>query len=285
MTVATYRPRGTRTLGRVYTWLRGVLARLGHMMGFCVQAVIMIPHAARHYSRQTISTVTDLTWGRGAVIVGGGTSLMMVVLGLAVGGTVAVQAFSTLDLLGMGPLTGSISALANIREFAPILAAAGFAVQAGCRMTAEIGAMRINEEIDALESLGLRSISFVVSTRVLAGLIAVIPTFLIAIVVSFFACSVIVTVVQGESAGAYTHYFRQFLSGPDLLASTVKVIVFLIVVILIHCYQGFFAAGGPEGVGVASGRAVRASLVSIVVLDMLLTTAIWGFNPVLVFRG
>ncbi|GAA1008019.1 ABC transporter permease [Nocardiopsis tropica] len=285
MSVATYRPKGTRTIARVYAWLRTLLARLGHMMGFCVQAIVMIPHAARHYSRQTISTVTDLTWGRGGVIVGGGTSLMMVVLGLAVGGTVAVQASPTLDLLGMGPLTGTVSALANTREFAPILAAAGFAVQAGCRMTAEIGAMRINEEIDAIESLGLRSISFVVSTRVLAGLIAVIPTFLIAIVVSFFACSVIVTVAQGESVGAYTHYFRQFLSGPDILAATVKVIIFLVVVILIHCYQGFFAAGGPEGVGVASGRAVRASMVAIVVLDMILTAAIWGFNSPVVFRG
>jgi phospholipid/cholesterol/gamma-HCH transport system permease protein len=196
-----------------------------------------------------------------------------------------VQAFATLDMLGMGPMTGTVSALANIREFAPILTAAGFAVQAGCRMTAEIGAMRINEEIDAIESLGLRSISFVVSTRVLAGLIAVIPTFLIAIVVSFFACSTIVTVVQGESQGAYEHYFRQFLSGTDVLWATLKVVVFLVVVILIHCYQGFFAAGGPEGVGVASGRAVRASMVAIVVLDMLLTAAIWGFDSNVVFRG
>lgn len=285
MAATQYRPKGTRLASAAMAAGRARLATLGHMISFCVSAVTMIPHAARRYPKQTVRTVTDLTWGRGAVIVGGGTSLMMVVLGLAVGGTVAVQAFATLDLLGMGPLTGTVSALANTREFAPILAAAGFAVQAGCRMTAEIGAMRINEEIDALESLGLRSISFVVSTRIIAGIIAVIPTFLIAIVVSFFACSLIVTVGQGESAGAFEHYFRQFLSGADLLAATAKVSIFLVAVILIHCYQGFFAAGGPEGVGLASGRAVRASMVAIVVLDMILTVAIWGFHPDLVFTG
>ncbi|KXO93434.1 ABC transporter permease [Tsukamurella tyrosinosolvens] len=285
MSIATYRPPGTRTIARVLSLVRSLLSRTGHVMSFSISAVAMTPHAARHYSRQTISTVTDLTWGRGAVIVGGGTSLVTMVLGLAMGGTVAVQAFATLNLLGLGSLTGSVSALAITREFAPLLAAAAFAGQAGCRMTAEIGAMRINEEIDAIESLGLRSISFVVSTRVLAGLIAVMPTFLIAIVVSFFACNMIVTVVQGESEGTYNHYFRQFLTGADVLAAMIKVIIFLVVVILIHCYQGFFAAGGPEGVGVASGRAVRASLVFIVVLDMILTTVTWGFNSSVVFRG
>lgn len=285
MTIARYRPRGVRTLGTAYDALRVVIARLGHITSFAVSAIALIPHALRAYPKQTIRTVTDLTWGRGAVIVGGGTSLMMVVLGLAVGGTVAVQAFATLDLLGMGPLTGVIAALANTREFAPMLAAAGFAVQAGCRMTAEIGAMRITEEIDALEALGLRSISFVVSTRIIAGVIAIVPIFLIAIIVSFFAASTIVTLSQGDAAGTYEHYFQQFLSPADLVASIGKVVVFLAAVILIHCYQGFFASGGPEGVGVASGRAVRASMVAIVVLDMLLTIAIWGIDSELVFRG
>ncbi|GAB3135629.1 ABC transporter permease [Tsukamurella serpentis] len=285
MTITRYRPPGFRAAGTAYDGLRALLARLGHMVSFAVTAIALIPHALRSYPKQTVRTVTDLTWGRGAVIVGGGTSLMMVVLGLAVGGTVAVQAFATLDLLGMGPLTGVIAALANTREFAPILAAAGFAVQAGCRMTAEIGAMRITEEIDALEALGLRAISFVVSTRIIAGVIAIVPVFLIAIIVSFFASSTIVALSQSDAAGTYEHYFRQFLTPSDLIASIGKVVVFLAAVILIHCYQGFFASGGPEGVGVASGRAVRASMVAIVVLDMLLTIAIWGVNSELVFRG
>lgn len=285
MTIAPYRPRGFRALGRLNDSLRGALARLGQMVSFVVASVGLIPHALRNYPKQTVRTITDLTWGRGSVIVGGGTSLMMVVLGLAVGGTVAIQAFASLDLLGMGPLTGVIAALANTREFAPILAAAGFAVQAGCRMTAEIGAMRITEEIDALEALGLRSISFVVSTRMIAGVVAIVPIFLIAIIVSFFASSTIVTLAQGDAAGTYEHYFQQFLSPSDLIASVGKVVVFICAVILIHCYQGFFAAGGPEGVGVASGRAVRASMVAIVVLDMLMTLAIWGASSELVFRG
>ncbi|MBP0656349.1 ABC transporter permease, partial [Mycobacterium tuberculosis] len=101
--------------------------------------------------------ITNMTWGRGSIVVGGGTVPMMVVLGLVMGASVGVESFATLDMLGMGPVTGIVSAYATTRELAPIAAAVGFAAQAGCRITAEIGSMRISEEIDALESLGLRS--------------------------------------------------------------------------------------------------------------------------------
>uniref|UniRef100_UPI002457D207 ABC transporter permease n=1 Tax=Nocardia cyriacigeorgica TaxID=135487 RepID=UPI002457D207 len=198
---------------------------------------------------------------------------------------VGVDLFAFLDLVGLGRVSGFVSALASTRVLAPIAAAIGFAAQAGCRMTAEIGSMRISEEIDAIEALGLRSVPFVVTTRVIAGAIAIVPTFLIALILSYLACRGLLTLVHSQSAGVYDHYFFQFVSGFDVIAAVIKVAIFGTVVILVHSYYGFFATGGPEGVGIASGRAVRASFVAIIAIDMVLSIALWGFNAAISFTG
>ncbi|WP_419218450.1 MlaE family ABC transporter permease [Gordonia sp. CPCC 205333] len=281
---AGYAPRGFAWLSRGWRGTERAFAYLGHFLSFVYLSFRYAPQAIWRFRGQTVRTVTDLTWGRGAVIVGGGTALVMAVLGLAAGATVAIIAHGTLNMLGLGSVAGSVSSFAITREFAPLLAALGFAVQAGCRMTAEIGSMRISEEIDALEVVGVHSISFVVSTRVVAGILTTIPTFLIAIIASYISSAIVVR-VRGESAGAYQHYFQQFVNFPDLAYATAKVVIFVVAVIIIHCYKGFFAAGGPEGVGVASGRAIRASLVAVVGLDLILTVAFWGINSPFVFRG
>ncbi|MBJ8344440.1 ABC transporter permease [Antrihabitans sp. YC2-6] len=258
---------------------------IGFVLSFVWQALSSIPMTLKRYRAETMRTITDMTWGRGSIIVGGGTVPMLIVLGLVMGGSVGIESFATLDIIGMGPVTGLVSAFANTRELAPIAAGIGFAAQAGCRMTAQIGSMRISEEIDALEAMGLRSIPFVVTTKVIAGAIAIVPTFLIALILSYFSCSLVIVLLHGQASGVYDHYFFQFISGWDVTAAVIKVLVFCIAVILIHCYQGFFATGGPEGVGIASGRAVRASFVAIIALDMLLTLALWGFNSSIEFTG
>ncbi|MEU0538717.1 ABC transporter permease [Nocardia sp. NPDC005978] len=284
---APYKPRALAWTYRL-PGPRGVLRpfeSLGFAAGFTWQVLSAVPLALMHYRAETLRAITNMTWGRGSVIVGGGTVPMMIVLGLAMGASVGVESFATLNMLGLGPVTGVVSAFATTRELAPIAAAIGFAAQAGCRMTAEIGSMRISEEIDALESLGLRSVPFVVTTRVIAGVVAIVPTFLVALVLSYLACRGLITLVHGQPAGVYDHYFFQFISGFDMLAAVAKVAIFSTAVILIHCYQGFFAVGGPEGVGIASGRAVRASFVAIIAIDMVLSIALWGFNAAISFTG
>ncbi|VFA96369.1 MlaE family ABC transporter permease [Nocardia cyriacigeorgica] len=262
-----------------------LLESIGFVLAFVWEALSAIPFTIRRYRAETMRVITDMTWGQGSIIVGGGTVPMLVVLGLVIGGSVGVESFTTLNLISMGPVTGIVSAFANTRELAPIAAGVGFAAQAGCRITAQIGAMRISEEIDALESLGLRSIPFVVTTRVIAGAVAIIPTFLIALILSYAACRAVIVQLHGQAAGVYDHYFYQFISGWDVTASVIKVLVFGTAVILIHSYHGFFAVGGPEGVGIASGRAVRASFVAIIGLDMVLTLLLWGVNSSIEFTG
>ncbi|KIA64578.1 MlaE family ABC transporter permease [Nocardia vulneris] len=277
---ASYRPFG-RTVRLAERGTRPpltLLESLGHQLTFIAQVLAAVPHTLRSYRRQTMLTLTDITWGSGNLIVGGGTVAVLIFLGVAVGGSIGVEGFTALNMVGMGPLTGFVSAYANTREMAPMVAAIGFAAQAGCRMTAEIGAMRISEEIDALEAIGIRPIPFVVTTRVIAGMITIVPLYLLTLILSYLSCAVVVNVLHGQSSGTYYHYFDAFLQPGDVLASLIKATVFVVMIILIHGYQGFYATGGPEGVGRASGRAIRASLVLVVVADMILTIVFWGLD-------
>ncbi|MCP2280359.1 MlaE family ABC transporter permease [Nocardia amikacinitolerans] len=288
MAVSSYVPKGFAPVARYFRRGSRVVRAIdsfGFVTVFVWQVLSAIPLTLRRYRAETMRAITNMTWGRGSIVVGGGTVPMMIVLGLVMGASVGVESFATLDMLGMGPVTGIVSAYATTRELAPIAAAVGFAAQAGCRITAEIGSMRISEEIDAIESLGLRSVPFVVTTRVIAGALAIVPTFLIALILSYLACRGLITLVHGQSAGVYDHYFFQFVSGFDVIAAVIKVAIFGTVVILVHSYYGFFATGGPEGVGIASGRAVRTSFVAIIAIDMVLSIVLWGFNTAISFTG
>lgn len=280
------RPGPLARTGRAATSsLLGLVYEFGQIVAFTWKTLTSLPKTVRHYSKQTLKIMSDMAWGSGSLIVDGGVLSLMFFLGVAVGAVVAIQAFMAFDLLGFGALTGIIGSFGNIRVIAPIITGIGFAAQAGCRMTAEIGAMRISEEIDATESMGLQAIPFVVGTRLVGGMLVVLPGYLMAIVVSFITGGLIIKIGYGQPSGTYDHYFAQFVNAGDLVASVAKALVFCAMVTMIHCYYGYFAAGGPEGVGIASGRAIRASLVAIVVLNFLMTVAIWGLNPELPFRG
>ena len=229
--------------------------------------------------------MNDLAWGRGSLIVDGGVISVLVILGIAIGGMVGIEAWATLNIMGLGALTGIIGSLANVREMGPLVAGIAFAAQCGCRMTAEIGSMRIAEKIDATEAMGLRPIPFVVGTRLIGGMLCVIPGYALTLLTSFFVVNFMIRGVYHATGGTYQHYFIQFLSPIDLLYSTLKATGFCAAVIIIHCYYGYFASGGPVGVGQASGRAVRASLVAIMVLDFFLTVSLWGLRPTFIFKG
>jgi len=257
----------------------------GQWIVFIAQVIYLIPLTVRMYRRETLARMNNLAWGRGSLVVDGGVISVLVILGMAIGASIAIEAFATLNMLGFGALSGIVGGLANVREMSPLVAGIAFAAQAGCRMTAEIGSMRIAEEIDAVEAMGLRSIPFVVGTRLIGGLTIVIPGFVLTLLVSFFVSNTMIKVAYSQAGGTYDHYFVQFLSPTDLAYSTVKAVIFCAAVTLIHCYYGYFASGGPVGVGLASGRAVRASLVAIMVLDFALTVALWGLKPTFVFTG
>src|SRR6185295_12216521 len=154
MAASTYLPPIVAPWARLCRRAAAPVVRLGHMLVFFVRAIAAIPIALRQYRSEFVRLLSDIAWGNGSLVVGGGTAGVAVVLGITVGALVGIECYNFLDLLGLGPATGIISSLVNTRELAPIAASLAFATQAGCRFTAQLGSMRIAEEIDALESLG-----------------------------------------------------------------------------------------------------------------------------------
>ena len=145
--------------------------------------------------------------------------------------------------------------------------------------------MRISDEIDALEVMSVPPLSYLVATRVTATLIALAPIYLISLMASFYATKLVTTQFFGLSPGVYDYYFRLYLPLIDIVYSVIKMIVFTIVVTLIHCYYGYNASGGPAGVGVAVGRAIRASIVAIVVINFGLSMLFWGDGSTVTLTG
>ena len=187
-----------------------------------------------------------------------------------------LQGYIALDQLGTAAFTGFISAYFNTREIAPLIAGLALAATVGCGFTAQLGAMRVSEEVDALEVMGVPSVPYLVTTRIIAALVAVIPLYFLGLLMSYLATRTIVTLQFKLSPGTYDHYFHLFLPPTDIFWSLFKVIIFAIVIVLIHCYYGYFATGGPAGVGTAVGKAIRTSLVTVSLVGFFLSLAIWG---------
>lgn len=285
MTAAMYLPPFIRPIADISRQMTRQVSRLGHTLVFFVRALTSVPTAVRYYRKEFVRLLSDIAWGNGSIVVGGGTAGVILVLGFTAGALVAIEGFNFLDLLGLGPATGFISSLVNTRELAPLMAALAFAMQSGCRFTAELGSMRIAEEIDAMESLAIRPIPYLVTTRLMASVIAVIPLFAACLAISYLSSQTVVSIVSGGSTGSYMHYFTLMLAGKDIVYSVIKCVIFVWLSSAVQCYFGFYATGGPEGVGVAAGHAMRASITLIIVVNMLLTMALWGVDAGARFGG
>ncbi len=233
-------------------------------------------HALSAYRKETLRIVAEMGMGTGALAIIGGTVVIVSFMTLSAGALLAIQGFASLSNIGVEALTGFFAAFINVRIAAPVTSGIALAATIGAGATARIGAMRINEEIDAMEVMAIRSIAYVVSTRVIGGLIVIIPVYSMAVLMSFLSAQLYTTYIAGQSAGVYDHYFYTFLRPTDLMYSFLQAIVMAISVMLIHCYYGYHASGGPSGVGFAVGRAVRASLIAVVSVTLLVSLAVYG---------
>jgi phospholipid/cholesterol/gamma-HCH transport system permease protein len=254
-------------------------ATLGSFATFAGVTARNIPSTLRLYPAEMLRQLKDIAWGSGAILVGGGTIGVMILLSVSAGTSLGIEGFSGLEVIGLAPLTGFISASANTRELAPLIAALALASQVGCRFTAQLGSMKIHEEIDALEVMAVSPMRYLVTTRVIACMLAILPLYLIGLIGSYMASQVSVVVLFGQSPGQYDHYFSTFIQGRDVFLSVVKILIFAAAVTLIHCWYGMKVQGGPQSVGEATGAAIRASIVVVVVLDMILTLIFWGGDP------
>jgi phospholipid/cholesterol/gamma-HCH transport system permease protein len=261
------------------------LTQLGRQMRFYARSIGWTGRTVRRYKKEVVRLLAEVSLGTGALAVIGGTVGVIGFLAFFTGTEVGLQGYSALNQLGSAAFTGFVSAYFNTREIAPLVAGLALAATVGCGFTAQLGAMRISEEVDALEVMGIPSLPFLVTTRMIAGFIAVIPLYVVGLLSSYWATRLIATGYHGQSKGTYDHYFHLFLPPGDVLWSFAKVLVFAVVIILIHCYYGYTASGGPAGVGLAVGKAVRTSIVAINLVDFFLSLAIWGATTTVRIAG
>ena len=237
------------------------------------------------YANVMLGLVSDITIGAGALIVGGGMVFVIFSMSFFTGTEVGLQGFAGLEQIGAESFTGLIGSFANTREVTPLIAGVALAAQVGAGFTAELGAMRISDEIDALEVMSVPSKPYLVGTRVTAALVAIVPLYLISLFASFFATKLVTTEFFGLSPGVYDYYFKLYLPPIDVLFSVIKAAIFAVIVALIHCYYGYNASGGPAGVGVAVGRAIRLSIVAVVVVNFVLSLIFWGGGDTVSLSG
>ena len=255
------------------------LAAIGRMVWFTLFSVGQIVPTLRRYHAETLRLIAQIGMGAGALAVVGGTVAIVAFVTLTGASLVAIQGFASLGDIGVGVFTGFFAALVNVRIAAPVVTGIALAATVGAGATAELGAMRISEEIDALEVIGVKSIGFLASTRIIAAIVVILPLYGLSMVMAFLSPQLVTTVVYGQSSGTYNHYFRTFLRPEDVLWSFVEAVVIALTVMITHCYYGYTAAGGPVGVGEAVGRSMRFSLTAVVVVAMVASLALYGVDP------
>ena len=163
-------------------------------MAFYVKAIAWTPRTLRRYKKEVLRLLAEVTFGTGALAVIGGTVGVITFLSFFTGTEVGLQGYQALNQLGTGAFTGFLSAYFNTREIAPLVAGLALSATVGCGFTAQLGAMRISEEIDALEVMAVPSLPFLVTTRIIAGFVAVIPLYVIGLLSSYFATRFVATV-------------------------------------------------------------------------------------------
>lgn len=263
-------------LGRIASSPVRSLRELGDQLSFHGAAFRAFPRTIKQYPKEIVRLLAEVSLGSGALALIGGTVLVIGFLTAASGIEVGLQAYTSFDNIGVSALSGFFSAYFNTREVAPIISGIALTATVGAGFTAQIGAMRVSEEVDALEVMAVPPVPYLVTTRIIAGLIAVVPLFSIALMMCWLATRLVVTVGYDQPPGTYGHYFDTFLIPSDFFLAMIKVLIMALVIVSICCYHGFRASGGPAGVGKAVGKAVRSALISTMFVDLIFAIAVWG---------
>ncbi len=201
---------------------------------------------------------------------------LMFILGLQCG----IQGAYFTEASGAPAYSGVFTAWCDLREIIPYAFGYMMSAKVGTGIVAELGAMRISDEIDALEVMGIDSLTFLCATRLLAAWL-VLPFMYLAGIGGAFLASYIAVVDQVGvvSSGGYFLIFWQFQNPPDFLYSLIKAMVMATAIVLVGCYYGYNASGGPVGVGTATAKSMVMNIVLVHVIGMLGTQIFWGANP------
>ncbi len=209
-----------------------------------------------------------------------GSVLVIVLVSFVAGATCGIEGSALSRSLGVGIAAPIFSAFCTTREIVPFIFGFIVAAKVGGGIVAQLGAMRVNEEVDAMEVMGVSSMTYLVSTRMLACAVMLPIAFLVSLAAAHGAAWLTSFVRAGDvSQGTWEFAFYTVLTPQDLIYSLTKAMVICFFVILTALYYGYRVRGGPVEVGVATARSMAANLIIVTVLNMLLTFIFWGFDP------
>ncbi|MGH8972867.1 MAG: ABC transporter permease [Acidimicrobiia bacterium] len=249
---------------------KGVLETAGDITRFSFEAIRTIPKL-RLYPSEVFRQAAILIVSSGFIV-----WLMEFVIGLQCG----LEGNYTLKQIGAPVYSAIFSAWCAIREMAPYMWGYILAAKVGCGLVAEIGSMRISEEIDALEVIGVRPMAYVVATRIVGAWIALPFLYIVGLGVMYFAEWLVVVKQLGEvSNGGYLLLFWLFQNPTDFFYSLLKIMAMGTAIVFVGCYYGYKARGGPVGVGWNTAKSMMLNMVLVHVIGMFGTQLFWGLSP------
>jgi phospholipid/cholesterol/gamma-HCH transport system permease protein len=259
-------------MDELLTTPRGWIESLGQIAGFCGRVMREV------YGGRVLRFFGEALRQSGLLILSSTLVIWFVVflIGLQCGinGAYFTRATGTPDFAGV------FTAWCDLRELVPYAFGYMMAAKVGTGIVAELGSMRISDEIDALEVMGIDSVLFLCATRLLAAWMVLPFMYIAAVGAGFFASYLAVVQQIGEvSSGGFFLIFWMFQNPPDLLFSVIKGMVMATAIVLVGCYYGYHAGGGPVGVGTATAKSMVANIVLVHLIGMLGTQVFWGANP------
>jgi phospholipid/cholesterol/gamma-HCH transport system permease protein len=217
---------------------------------------------------------------RQAALIATGSVVVILAISFLAGGSCGLESSSLARAFGTRPIAAGFSSWCTLREVVPFVFGYILAAKVGCGIVAEIGAMRVNEEVDALEAMGVRSLAHLVSSRLLACMIVLPFTYLLAIGASYLAAYLMSAKRFGDvSGGTWSLFFYLFQDPTDLIYSAIKGLLISGFVIATAVFYGYTVRGGPTEVGVATARSMAVNIMAVTVISMAGTLVFWGANP------
>lgn len=256
--------RNQRALPRGWFELLAELASFARTLGRA------LPHV-RRYGGEAV---------RQAALIATGSTLVMVAVAFLAGGSCGLESTALARSFGFDPIAGGFSTWCSLREVVPFVFGYILAAKVGCGFVAELGAMRVQEEVDALEAMGVKSLAYLAGTRLLACVVVLPFAYLLSIGAAYAAAYLMSVVRFGDvSSGTWSLFFFSFQDGWDLLYSMAKGTVIAAWVVLVALFYGYGVRGGPVEVGAATARSMGVSIIGVTCISMVGTLVFWSANP------
>ncbi len=251
------------------------LQRAGDVVDFALRLARVLP-SVRGYAAEAL---------RQAALIATGSTLVIVAIAFLAGGSCGLESSSLARAFGTAPIAGGFSAWCTLREVVPFVYGYVLAAKVGCGFVAELGAMRVAEEVDAIEGMGVRSLAYLAGTRLVGALLALPAAYLLSIAAAYAAAYLMSVERFGDvSPGTWKLFFLTFQDWGDLVYSLLKGAVITVFVLVVALHHGYGLRGrGPVEVGVATARSMATNIVGVTIISMVGTLVFWGANPRLPF--